>query len=91
MEASAMQTYRRNITDEFLRLTAEVLTFSHDACLIDRLTTAGGYSQLLELDPQNTEYQRKFEHALDELLAVLVQHREYLLGNASEPDAPRPS
>ena len=86
-----MKTFPLNLMDEFPRLAAEVFPFADDARVIDRLTTAGGYSQLLEMDPSNDEYLRKFGHAVNELRMVLRQQRESLLESHNQLQTRIPS
>jgi len=76
-----MDTFVATIMDEFFTLANEVLALDYDTRLVDRLTAANGYSQLLQVDPANTDYLRKFQRAADELRFVLRRKRALLVGN----------
>jgi hypothetical protein len=80
-EAAAMDTFVATIMDEFFTLANEVLALDHDTRLVDRLTAATGYSQLLQIEPANMDYLRKFQRATNELRFVLRQKRALLMGN----------
>jgi hypothetical protein len=76
-----MDTLVATIMDEFFTLANEVLALDYDSRLVDRLTAANGYSELLRIDPANVDYLRKFQRATNDLRFVLRQKRALLMGN----------
>lgn len=61
--------------DEFFSLSNEIHTFDYDQHVIDHLTITDGYSQLLQVDPANDDYLRKFQRAMNELRSVVQKKR----------------